>query len=495
MQKQEPSHPGVNLRALREDLRLLESHLHDAVLSHGAEVERVHPAQRISAANLLRYLALRSKDVRALQDHLHIAGLSSLASSESHILRQLQSIRERLGKTYPADEIAACDFYMARDLLHDRSQTLFGSKQDETIPWIMVTFDTHFADNYKLVRKLLEAGMNVARINCAHDDEETWKSMIDLVHHAAGKTGNPCKIYMDIGGPKMRTRLLTKGKRKGVVTVRAGQIIRLAERDAKYPSGEIVIGCDEPNVIRQLSPGERVLFDDGLVEAHVMSNRKGVARLEITRVSSKQSLLKAKKGINFPDSKLVLPALTRQDKKQLPFIAAHADLLGYSFVRDAACVTAMQEALNAYDRRPHLILKIETPQAVRNFPSLLIQGMQHEVFGVMIARGDLAVEIGFERLSEIQEEILWISEAAHVPVIWATQVLETLNKSGLATRAEVTDASSSAKAECVMINKGAYVLDVVKSLKDILHRSSTHRSKKRYTLRPLQIARDFFGND
>src|SRR5690606_18214505 len=129
---------------------------------------------------------------------------------------------------------------------------------------------------------------------------------------------------------------------------------------------------------------------------------------------------------------------------------------------------------------------------VRNLPSLLIQGMRNHVFGVMIARGDLAVEIGFERMSEIQEEILWICEAAHVPVIWATQVLESLNKSGLATRAEVTDASYSGRAECVMLNKGDYVLDVVESLKDILHRSKGHHAKKRYTFRPMQIARAFF---
>ncbi len=139
-------------------------------------------------------------------------------------------------------------------------------------------------------------------------------------------------------------------------------------------------------------------------------------------------------------------------------------------------------------------LKIETPEAVKNFPSLLIQGMHEEVFGVMIARGDLAVEIGFERLSEIQEEILWISEAAHVPVIWATQVLETLNKSGIATRAEVTDASYAAMAECIMINKGDYIMEVLRSLRDILQRSGSHHVKKRYTFRPMQIAKDFFDN-
>jgi pyruvate kinase len=117
--------------------------------------------------------------------------------------------------------------------------------------------------------------------------------------------------------------------------------------------------------------------------------------------------------------------------------------------------------------------------------------MQKSVFGVMIARGDLAVEIGFERMGEIQEEILWICEAAHVPVIWATQVLENLNKSGLATRSEITDATHAAMAECIMINKGDHTIEVIEALRDILQRTGGHHLKKRYTFRPLSIAQHF----
>ena len=140
-----------------------------------------------------------------------------------------------------------------------------------------------------------------------------------------------------------------------------------------------------------------------------------------------------------------------------------------------------------------IVLKIETFEAVQNLPALLLQGMTEPIFGVMIARGDLAVEIGFERLSEVQEEILWLCEAAHVPVIWATQVLETLNKSGIATRSEVSDAVHSAQAECVMLNKGKYLLRVLATLQDILLRSEGHHVKKRYVFRPLKIAERFLG--
>ena len=106
----------------------------------------------------------------------------------------------------------------------------------------------------------------------------------------------------------------------------------------------------------------------------------------------------------------------------------------------------------------------------------------------MVARGDLAVEIGFERLAEVQEEILWLSEAAHIPVIWAMQVLETLAKTGMPSRAEVTDAAMGGRAECVMLNKGEHVVEAVRFLDNVLHRMQAHQLKKRSMLRRLAVA-------
>ncbi|MBD0377963.1 MAG: pyruvate kinase, partial [Flavisolibacter sp.] len=186
-----------------------------------------------------------------------------------------------------------------------------------------------------------------------------------------------------------------------------------------------------------------------------------------------------------------IPALTDYDLKCLPFILEHADMVGYSFVRNANDLLQLQDAMEP--KKLPIIIKIETPEAVKNLPQLLLQGMREELFGVMIARGDLAVEIGFERMSEIQEEILWICEAGHVPVIWATQVLENLNKSGIATRSEVTDAAHAVMAECVLVNKGSHTIEVIEALRDILYRSGGHHVKKRYTFRPLQIASRFMA--
>src|SRR5262245_30654127 len=117
---------------------------------------------------------------------------------------------------------------------------------------------------------------------------------------------------------------------------------------------------------------------------------------------------------------------------------------------------------------------------------MLLEAMKAPRCAVMIARGDLAVECGYERLAEVQEEILWLCQAAHVPVIWATQVLETLAKSGLPSRAEITDAAMGERAECVMLNKGPHVLDAIHTLDGILQRMQSHQAKKNPLLRPLQ---------
>jgi len=136
-------------------------------------------------------------------------------------------------------------------------------------------------------------------------------------------------------------------------------------------------------------------------------------------------------------------------------------------------------------------LKIETRQGFEQLPSLLLAAMRSRAVGVMIARGDLAVECGYQRLAEVQEEMLWVCEAAHMPVVWATQVLESLAKSGFPSRSEITDAAMGERAECVMLNKGPYVVAAVRILDDILRRMQAHQEKKRSMLRKLQLAASF----
>ncbi|HMC85662.1 MAG TPA: pyruvate kinase [Chitinophagaceae bacterium] len=495
--KIQENYPGDsgNIPTLRRELELLENKMLQIVESRWNQIQQLDPAQQSSCINLLFYIVLRSEDIRELQTQLHIMGLSSLSSSESHIYSQLKAILERLGKVFtPMDKFA----YSYEDALYDirlKSKELFGEKRDLSVPFIMVTLDTDFAEDFSKVKELLLTGMNVARINCAHDDESVWEKMIKNVKRATEETHLSCRIYMDLAGPKIRTILPGKKNKNHKIEVEPGDVIYLTDDMEDDNSIVKLVGCTIKSIIPQLKKGERVLFDDGSIECKIENLDKDRATLCVIRVSREKPYIKPEKGINFPDSKLSLSSITDFDMACLPFICQHADLIGYSFVRNSNDLVQLQNLLSVQRKKDTLIiLKIETREAVKNLPALLVQGMQEKAYGVMIARGDLAIELGFERMSEIQEEILWICEAAHVPVIWATQVLETLNKTGLATRSEITDASYSGFAECVMINKGEHTVEVIETLKDILFRGGGHHIKKRYTFRPLSIAKDYLSS-
>lgn len=477
---------------IKQALKVIEASMNNEVTKRCTMLNSVHPTQIFAAKNLVHYLTLRNQDIRDLQNELHGQGLSSLASAESHIRSQLQAINNRIGKKYKPEDIEKCTFEWCQTNHIEKAKRLFGQKENEYVPAIMVTFDTSFANNYALIKSLLLNGMNVARINCAHDDEAVWSAMISKLKKACFQTGKSCKIYMDLAGPKIRTDIINKGKDKGRVKVKEGQLIWLAYDADGFDKKEIVISPTEADIISSLKKGDRVYIDDGMIRGVIEKVKKDRATVRITRISSEKKLIKNEKGINFPDSELNISPLTTYDIACLPFICENADLVGYSFVRLPADVSLLRNLIaETNEKHPDIIIKIETPESVRHLPEILLEGMKQEIFGIMIARGDLAVEIGFERMGEIQEEILWICEAAHVPVIWATQVLENLNKSGLATRSEITDAGHAAQAECIMINKGSHTIEVMETLRDILSRASEHRSKKRFTFRSLNIAKIF----
>jgi len=251
------------------------------------------------------------------------------------------------------------------------------------------------------------------------------------------------------------------------------------------------IGVTLPQALEDVQSGEAVWFDDGKIGGVVRAVSPGHVTVTITQTGPVGAKLRSEKGINLPDTNLHLQALTEKDLEDLEFVATRADLVGYSFVRNEADVDRLRERLSELNAG-HLgiILKIETRQAFEALPKLLLACMKTGRFGVMIARGDLAIECGYERMAEVQEEILWISEAAHAPVIWGTQVLESLAKLGVPSRAEVTDAAMS---ERVMLNKGPYMRDAVRTLDDILTRMQAHQTKKRAMLRPLRLAQAMFG--
>lgn len=249
------------------------------------------------------------------------------------------------------------------------------------------------------------------------------------------------------------------------------------------------IGCTLDEVFAQVRVGEHVWFDDGRVGGVLRSVSPDRLEVEITEARAGGGRLRADKGINLPESRLDLPALTAKDLQDLRFVVEHADAVALSFVHRVEDVAEIGRRLRELGR-PELgvVLKIETKRGFEQLPALLLAAMRFPSVGVMIARGDLAVECGWERLAELQEEILWLCEAAHVPVIWATQVLESLSKHGRPSRAEITDAAMSERAECVMLNKGPRVGEAITALDGILRRMQDHQHKKSSMLRPLHLA-------
>jgi pyruvate kinase len=161
----------------------------------------------------------------------------------------------------------------------------------------------------------------------------------------------------------------------------------------------------------------------------------------------------------------------------LEFVVASADAISLSFVKRGADIVMLQDALDEYPEfHPGIIVKIETRKGIKNLPKLLLTAMRWRPAAVMIARGDLAVECGWERLAELQEEILLLCQVARMPVIWATQVLESEAKKGQPSRAEISDAALAQRADCVMLNKGPHILTAISLLDNILRRMQ--RQKK-----------------
>ena len=266
---------------------------------------------------------------------------------------------------------------------------------------------------------------------------------------------------------------------EGDVLLRRGDRLLLSANAAGQEGGAIrvAINCTMPEVLADLRAGERVLFDEGKIAGLIRQVRPGAVEVEITQARPKGSRLRADKGINFPDSRLSIPALTKKDLSDLAFAAAHADIVSYSFVSHAADIELLQQELASYGREDlAVVLKIETRRAFLNLPRLLLSAMRDpRPLGVMIARGDLAIECGWEELGEIQEEILRICAAAHIPCIWATQVLDEMARHGMPTRAEITDAAMAARAEAVMLNKGPNITATVRTLGAIVARFHTRQ--------------------
>jgi pyruvate kinase len=280
------------------------------------------------------------------------------------------------------------------------------------------------------------------------------------------------------------------------------EVIRLFKGDRFYVSGDgqsghaarydesggikayASIGCTHQEAIGYVKCGDRVYIDDGKLGAEVEDVLSGQLLCRVIHAKPTGTVIKAQKGINLPDTALPIAAMSEADRAALKAVAGYADMIGLSFAQSGEDVAELGRQLNDLGcKETGIVAKIETQKGVRALPEILeaLIGADRPA-GVMIARGDLAIEMGFENLAWLQEEILDICTAAHLPVIWATQVLESQMKSNLPSRAEVTDAAMGSRAECVMLNKGAFAVDTIRVLGSILGRFHELYAKNRQLL-------------
>ena len=572
---------------------------------YSEELAGIHPEFREGARNLVHYLALRKVDTEALRDSLRRLGLYSLAHAERNVLGSIIAVQRALDSLTGErhfDELTLTDALQTKSPTADEHRrAILGPRPEGRDVSIMVTLPTEAADNPTLVVEMLAAGMNVARINCAHDDAGTWERMVANVRAAETEVGIACRIMMDLSGPKLRTGellpgprvihirpkrdplgrviaprrirlipedMIQRGTKIAVIPVpaecidyaRVGDTIRfrdtrgkkrrllVAEKDDKgiileswqgsyistgtrltlvrddvgekltYRVGELPaverplllrvgdtliihaentpgepaneesdgqqpkpahIACQQPEVFQYLSPGETVSLNDGKISGVIREVDAQRIDVEITKAKPSGSRLRSHRGMNFPQSDIRLPGLTETDTSNLEFVALHADAVSLSFIRKPEDV---EQLLTELDRLGAdslgLVIKVETSKGFKNLPKVMLAAMRRYPVAVMIARGDLAVECGWTRLAELQKEVLWICDAARVPVIWATQVLENETKKGLPSRAEITDAAESQHAACVMLNKGPHILAAIRTLDSILSRMQKLRQSK-----------------
>ena len=454
------------------------------------------PAFRPSAHNLACYLALRRRDLRKLQRPLMALGLSSLGRLEGRVLPALKAVRGALSALAghaPARHPSATAFFAGEARLQSHTQEILGTPDDAAHVALLVTCPSEAADDGDFMMAMARKGVEAVRINCAHDGAEKWRAMIFHLRLAEAATGRRLKVFMDLAGPKIRTGEILRPD-EGPHRAHIGDRIALTATGdldkVDVKERHFAVECTLKEALTASREGDRIFVDDGKLGATIERVTRWGLLARVTAATQKGLSIKPEKGLNFPDRHLDIDALTLKDRADLAFVAAHADGVEFSFVQSAADVVKLQDALAVLRptdwRTLSLVLKIETARAVANLPEIIVQAAGRQPAAIMIARGDLAVEIGFARTAEIQEEILWLGEAADVPVIWATQVLEGLISKGMPSRGEMTDAAMAARAECVMLNKGPFLIETIDQLRALLARMGDHQHKKTPGLRALR---------
>lgn len=279
------------------------------------------------------------------------------------------------------------------------------------------------------LQSLMEAGADIFRLNFSHGDHAGKTKVIERIRRLSQRRCRAVAIIGDLQGPKIRVGNLENDE----IRLSEGQELVLSSKDLLGNRQRIPVRFAE--LASEVQAGQRILLDDGLIELEVLDTTADEVRCKVRS----GGLLKSRKGVNLPETRLSLPAFTEQDRRDIDFaIAADLDYLALSFVRTAADVRALKKHLSLLDADLPVIAKIEKPQAVADFAAIL-----EVADGIMVARGDLGVEIGPEQVPLIQKQIIRQCREAGKPVITATQMLESMVSQPRPTRAEASDVANA----------------------------------------------------
>ncbi len=280
------------------------------------------------------------------------------------------------------------------------------------------------------IRQMILAGMSVARLNFSHGHYEDHARMVQLLRSISKELDNPLTILQDLQGPKIRVGQLPDGE---LMLVEGESVTLVPIADFTHQPNTIPI--DYPYVAEEAAPGTQVLLDDGLLELQV---EKVTGNAVVCRIVE-GGVLKSRKGVNFPSLNLRLPSLTEKDKQDLDFgIAQGVDIISLSFVRAQEDILTLKELLAAKGADIPVLAKIEKPQAVANLEAIV-----DECDAIMVARGDLGVEMSPERVPLIQKRIIRLCNQKGIPVITATQMLDSMIHNPRPTRAEASDVANA----------------------------------------------------
>lgn len=319
-----------------------------------------------------------------------------------------------------------------------------------------------------LMRKLVQSGMDIARFNFSHGDHEEQKMRMDMLKKIRDEEGKPIAILLDTKGPEIRTGILKDGKK---VMLQAGTVFTLSTED--IVGDETKTSITYPGLVADVQVGSTILIDDGLIELKVKEKRDTAIVCKVVNGGE----LGERKGVNVPNVPVRLPAITDKDRDDLRFgVEQKVDFIAASFVRNAECILEIKAFLKECGA-PYIpvIAKIENAEGIKNIDEII-----RCVDGIMVARGDLGVEIPAEEVPYLQKMIIQKCNDNYKPVITATQMLDSMIRNPRPTRAEVTDVANAVYdgTDAVMLSgetaQGKYPVEALQMMVHIVENTEEH---------------------